>query len=516
MCPHLSASLTAWGLRPEDLVDFPTRMSARASGIPLGPYLRSSRIAAGGMGEVFVATRTGPGSFERPIALKLLLPNLSQDESAVRLFLQEARLAGQLSHPNIVSVLDVGVDDGRYYLAMELVRGVSLSSLLHALQKSEGKLTSAMLSHIGRSVCQALDYAFHASGRDGTPLHLVHRDVSPHNVLLSEFGEVKLTDFGIARSADSISTTQTGEVRGKADYLAPELFAGTQGSHGTDVYALCVTLLHAALLQSPFRRDTFAATFEAVRTAPVPDLRALRPDLDPLWIHAIEKGASKAPEHRWQTSRELRDALPEKPPGTEETLGLLVRTLCPHPLNQLQQEIEAVTRSTVEAPGTHPVEEGRVPAASLPRPRATRRVWGGLAMAAMLAVGAGIGFQRFGPVSRPAEPTAPPTAPQTSPIVTAPVDTGASPTPVPLPNPPRHVPRKTLPNRGVGFLSIDAKPWAQVFVNGRLIGETPIDAYPVAGPTAEIRLVNPENSRQLTRKIRVVRGEKIRVKEDLR
>jgi serine/threonine-protein kinase len=150
-----------------------------STGIPLGRYLLGEKLASGGMGEVFVAVQRGPEGFEKPLAIKLLLPHLVEEQQVVKMFLAEARLCARMNHPNIVHILDLGREEGRYFLAMELVYGVSLVRLVRVLAQQQRTLSAPLILHVARGLLDALHYAHTMAGADGKPLGLIHRDVTP-------------------------------------------------------------------------------------------------------------------------------------------------------------------------------------------------------------------------------------------------------------------------------------------------------------------------------------------------
>ena len=184
-------------------------------------YELLDRIGVGGMAEIFRAKAVAAGGFEKPVAIKRILPHLSQDRRFVQLLIAEAKVLSQLRHRNIVQIFDVGLgDDGQYFLVMEFVDGTDLGAVQKTLEPRRRRLPLDLVLHIGAEVCEALDHAHKSKGPDGQAMRLVHRDVSPSNVLISRAGEVKLTDFGIAKRAEQ-DATQGGAVRGKFAYISP-------------------------------------------------------------------------------------------------------------------------------------------------------------------------------------------------------------------------------------------------------------------------------------------------------
>jgi serine/threonine-protein kinase len=260
-----------------------------------GRYELLTHIARGGMAEVYLARDL---LLDRSVALKVLFPELSVDRSFVERFRREAQAAARLSHPNIVSVYDWGQADTTYFIVMELVDGEALSTLLRA----QGALPPERAVSIAMAVASALDYA-HRHG-------VVHRDIKPGNVLLAEDGQVKVTDFGIARAANADdSLTQTGAVMGTASYFSPEQAQGESLDGRTDIYSLGVVLYEMVTGQVPFRAETpLAIAYKHVREEPVPP-RALNPAVAPDLDAVIVKCLAKDPNRRYQSAESLRQDL---------------------------------------------------------------------------------------------------------------------------------------------------------------------------------------------------------------
>lgn len=191
-----------------------------------GKYTLMDRISYGGMAEVYRAKTFGAAGFERIVAIKLLLPNMAMDQDFVTMLIDEAKIAGQLSHANIAQIFDLGSVEGRYYIVQEYVSGMDLRKVLRRLAKSGRKLSVAQATHIIIKACEGLEYAHNKRDPLGKPLNLVHRDVSPQNILVSNEGEVKLVDFGIAKAEGRATRTLAGLVKGKFAYMSPEQIRG--------------------------------------------------------------------------------------------------------------------------------------------------------------------------------------------------------------------------------------------------------------------------------------------------
>ncbi|HEX6245281.1 MAG TPA: serine/threonine-protein kinase, partial [Polyangiales bacterium] len=214
------------------------------------PYLIERRLAAGGMAEVFVAKRMGPHGFEKRVALKRILPQFAVDSDFVHMFIDEARLAARLDHANIVQVFDFGQHDGSFYIAMELVDGSNVNQLLRAVAGRDEAVPLDIALHIACECTAALAHAHALRDDHGDPLRIVHRDVSPANLLITRDGHIKLSDFGIARAASFEARTQTGQLRGKLGYMSPEQVLGRELDGRSDVFTLC-TILAEMLIAEP-------------------------------------------------------------------------------------------------------------------------------------------------------------------------------------------------------------------------------------------------------------------------
>jgi len=237
----------------------------------LGPYHIERRLAAGGMAEVFVARREGLHGFSKRVALKRILPQFSSDPDFVWMFIDEARLAALLEHPNIVQVFDFGTMGDDLVLVMELVDGSNVSRLLRTAP-ADSPIPWDVALHIAYQTAQALDYAHHAVDDRGEPLEFVHRDVSPANILLSRTGHVKLTDFGIATVRSRAPTTEDGQVRGKLGYMSPEQVLGKELSGKSDVFTLSTVLAEMLIGEPLFQGESELNVLLQIRDA---DLRVL-------------------------------------------------------------------------------------------------------------------------------------------------------------------------------------------------------------------------------------------------
>jgi len=298
------------------------RSSGRAT--RLGPYRILERLGTGGMAEVFLAAKQGPGGFELLVALKRMLPHLSDDPDCVAMFLDEARIAAQLSHPNIVRILDIESLQGRYFLAMEYVDGPTLAALLRAAGQTGKALPLAVGAAIAVAMLRALQAAHTRGDRQGRPLHLVHRDVKPGNLLLSRQGEVKLGDFGIARAEFRLYSTEPGQARGTRPYMAPEIWDGRVGA-AADLFSAGAVIYEMVTGEVAFPRGT-----EALRSDPP---AALGRDLPKGLRSFFDTALAGDPSVRFASAEAMREAFLEAigpvEPAPPEAVAEAVRELCP-------------------------------------------------------------------------------------------------------------------------------------------------------------------------------------------
>lgn len=260
----------------------------------LGNYTLLHRLARGGMAEVFLARVDGPMGFAKKCVVKRILPQLTDDPRFVEMFLAEAKLAAQLSHPNVVHVFDFGHADGQYYLAMELIEGVNARELRREYAQAHGHLDLALAARLTAMAAEGLHYAHELRSEHGEFLNLVHRDVSPDNILVSHAGAVKIVDFGIAKVISMASLTLSGTVKGKVAYMSPEQLAAEPLDRRADLYSLGVVLFELVTGRLPFDSVTEHAAIETIMSSrPFPRASTIRPDcpraLDAIIARCIEK-----------------------------------------------------------------------------------------------------------------------------------------------------------------------------------------------------------------------------------
>ena len=283
-----------------------TTMEEANEGMQFGPYLLRRRLCTGGMASVWTAT-DGDG---RALVVKRILPSLAADDELVAMFDREATLSARLSHPNIVRVLDHGAYEGERYLAMELLHGRDLSTVMAELVK-QGAPSPGLGAFVGLQAARALAYVHALCGDDGAPLHLVHRDISLSNVMLGFDGSVKLLDFGVAKAlaVELTQRTQVGVLKGKWAYLAPEQLDGDDVDQRADIFALGIVLWEMLTGRRLFKAATGLQTLEKVRAAHVLPPSTINPAVPPALDAIVLKALAKAPCERFATAAKLADAL---------------------------------------------------------------------------------------------------------------------------------------------------------------------------------------------------------------
>lgn len=263
------------------------------------------RIAAGGMAEVFRGESAGIEGFRKKVAIKRVLPKLSANRDFINMFLDEARLCAYLSHSKCVQVFDIGQGGGSHFIVMEFVDGADLKEVLEFLQARGELMRVDVACRITLDVCEGLAYAHTACDHAGRPLEIVHRDISPHNVLMTRFGEVKLVDFGLAKASSHLTEEDEDVVKGKFGYLAPEVTEGKRPDKRVDIFAAGILLWEMLTGRRLFLGENDIETFKAVRDAKIPDPRQFRNDIGEGVLHVLVKALAKDPAQRYQTADEF-------------------------------------------------------------------------------------------------------------------------------------------------------------------------------------------------------------------
>ncbi len=272
---------------------------------PFGRYLLHDVVAKGGMAEIFLAEQPGPGGVSREIVIKRILPEFAAMPRFVEMFLDEARVVAQLSHPNIVPVIDFGEVEGSYFIAMERVLGPSLREIGRTAARLARTLPFAVLAKIIAQIAEGLAYAHQLRGPSGTPLQVVHRDISPSNVLVSYDGVPKLLDFGIAKASSSTHKTRTGVIKGKLSYMSPEQVLGEELDQRADIYSLGVVLYQLAANRRPFAEKSEYSQMTSILEGQAEPPRELNPAIPESLQLIILKAMAPLCDQRHADAREL-------------------------------------------------------------------------------------------------------------------------------------------------------------------------------------------------------------------
>jgi TonB family protein len=298
----------------------PLATTAAAVGTLFGQYELMEVISTGGMAEVFKARMKGVEGFQKIVAIKRILPHLTENDEFVTMFIDEAKLAAQLQHPNIIHIYDLGKIERSYYIAMEYIDGKDLRSLLRGLEEKKQRLPLGMALYIASRLAAALDYAHRKRDFQGRAMALVHRDVSPQNVLISLDGDIKLCDFGIAKAASKASHTRAGALKGKLQYMSPEQAWGKDLDHRSDIFSLGLVLYEMVTGRKAFAGDSELSILEQVRSPKLATPREVDPsvpaEVDRIVLRALDANR----EARYQTAAEL---------GSD--LDAVLRTIRPTP-----------------------------------------------------------------------------------------------------------------------------------------------------------------------------------------
>jgi len=295
-------------LPANDLTVPPGLRPAPMPGVAFGKYRLLRELALGGMARIYLATSDGPGGFLKPCVIKKILPEFAKRADFSEMFINEARIAALLSHPNIVQAFDFGEVEGDFFLALEWVDGASLASVISACKRRGAMPDLNITTHVGMSLCEALSYAHAARDPSGEPLNIVHRDVTPGNVLISTSGAVKLTDFGIVKSSINATHSRPNVLKGKLAYMAPEQIQSGQFDARTDLYSLALVLYELATGRRPFERATLAQSLAAASQGSLPRPSEFMPfpsHLERILCRAL----AVDPKERYPTAHSLLAAL---------------------------------------------------------------------------------------------------------------------------------------------------------------------------------------------------------------
>src|SRR5262245_25328765 len=268
-------------------------------------YRIIERIAAGGMAEVYRAESAGLEGFKKVVAIKRVLPHLSEKKQFIGMFLDEARTSAHLSHSNCVQVFDIGVGDNTYFIVMEYVDGSDLKAIIEHRRSRNLRIPIEAASLICLKICEGLAYAHEALDTKGKKLGIVHRDMSPPNVLITRNGEVKIADFGLAKANSQLERSEPGIIKGKFSYLSPEAAMGEAVDHRTDIFAIGIMLWEMLAGRRLFLGETDLDTVRQVQSARIPSLSQLNPEVQPELERIVLKSLARDPNQRYLTARDL-------------------------------------------------------------------------------------------------------------------------------------------------------------------------------------------------------------------
>jgi len=324
----------------------------------LGRYELLARLATGGMGEIFLARLEGAAGFEKLYVIKRVLPHLADDARFRAMLIDEARIAAKMAHPNICQVYELGEDQGQLFIAMEYLEGVTLLPVLRRAARTKHAIPIGLVAAVLQQTCDALHYAHELSERDGTRLNVVHRDVTPSNLFVTENGIVKVLDFGIAKAKDASAHTQDGTVKGKYAYMAPEQLRSESADRRVDVFSLAVVGFEMLALRRLFQRKTDYLTFRAVMELPIPNLREFRPDLPPGVAEAFAHALVRDPKQRFATARQFATAIQDAITGhakswTSSEIGDYIKSNFDEELRRRGTAVSTVLRDSDATGGGH-------------------------------------------------------------------------------------------------------------------------------------------------------------------
>jgi serine/threonine protein kinase len=268
-------------------------------------YRVVEKLESGGMAEVFRAESEGLQGFRKQVAIKRVLPHLSSKKKFISMFLDEARLSAQLSHSNCVQVFDIGVGDNAFFIVMEFVDGANLKAIIEHLKKHKRDFPVEAAVYISLEICKGLAYAHELTDPNGVPLHIVHRDMSPPNVLITKHGEVKIVDFGLAKANSQLEKSEPGIIKGKFSYLSPEAAMAQEVDARTDVFAVGIILWELLAGQRLFLGDTDFQTVKKVQQSAIPSIVDINPQVPPELERIINRSLAREPSQRYQAARAL-------------------------------------------------------------------------------------------------------------------------------------------------------------------------------------------------------------------
>jgi len=483
-----------------------------------GQYILLEKVAAGGMAELFKAKKIGIEGFERVLAIKRILPHLSSDEEFIDMFIAEAKLVARLNHKNIAQVYDFGKIDQNYFIAMEYIRGKDLRAIFKRCNGKNIKLPVALAVFIAKEVSSALSYAHGQKDSMGRNLGIIHRDISPQNILISYEGEVKVVDFGIAK-AGTHSKTTTGVLKGKLSYMSPEQAWGKPIDHRSDIFSLGIVLYEMLTAERLFKGDTELNTLEKVREAKVKFFpSSINTDLPSELDIKVLKALAKEVTNRYQDASAMQADL-------GDTLfklscsapGLLLRQFM-H--DQFQADIEAEHKSeiqeeTMSVQFAHeamaeekksPIPETVKTTSGLRTPVQKKRKILPYVILASLVVSIIAAALMFWPNKSEKRVS----LVSVSPVVNTIETKKSGPQTDKQTDKQQNKIQKAAVEEGMGGVTINAFPWANVYLNGKAYGTTPQTVEGLKPGTYKVGLQNPDFPLWEI-KVRISKGEVARI-----
>src|SRR6266545_3641724 len=274
----------------------------------MGRYEILGRLARGGMAEILLGRVLGPHAFKRPVAIKRILPHLAREGAFVDMFVREAEIAASIQHARVVQVHELASSRGEYFLAMEYVEGESLGGLMRRLWLRREPLDRMLAAHIIAEACAGLHAAHELVDPAGDGREIIHRDVSPQNIMVTYAGEVKILDFGIAKDVNS-ACTRSGHIKGKCEYMSPEQCRGEPLDRRSDIFSLGIVLYELTTLRRLFKRSNELQVMKAITEEPIPRPSRETPDYPPALEEICVRALARDPEHRYATAAEMREDL---------------------------------------------------------------------------------------------------------------------------------------------------------------------------------------------------------------
>jgi eukaryotic-like serine/threonine-protein kinase len=509
----------------------------------IGGYILLDKLGTGGMAEVFLAVRSGPASFEKLCVIKRILPHLAEEGHFITMFLDEARIAAGLNHPNIVQVYDLGFDT-YYFMAMEYIEGISLARLVLETRRRKAMLDPYLVAGLAVQACDGLYHAHEEASSEKGPLEIIHRDINPRNLMVNYSGMVKIVDFGIAKARGRLSRTRPGKMKGTLSYMSPEQIGGVEVDRRSDIYSLGVVLYEMLVGKRLFKRSNEAATLNAVLKEDIAPLGTVRGDVnDPRLEAVIMKMLARDREHRYSSARDVQKALLEvldhagvrgRPPEIAEYMRKYHEEHRPkRPTSDPRDFLSAsrISDTKPDMPMTGSVGSGSDsgPSGSTPRTLELRALptenpstvlssvpaeaqqpppnviatvkWPWLLVVAGAAVVIVALASRAEPEPQviiehePPAAIAPPVVPPVAPPVTPPVE------PTKAVDPPPTAPPRP---KQYGTLDVNCTPWGRVWIDGRDTGlDTPAQGIKLEAGWHTVELVHPPSGATVKKRVKI-------------